>query len=98
MTDKELARKIAGWVGTEIQASSGWLSPYIDYTVNAHSLLDFLVDTTGMTREEIGDAFEWGKKDRADYDPAKSGHLGTKFEGKKPEPPANAKSAECQKS
>lgn len=52
-TAHELAVFIAKWVARNAEGESVWLSPEPSWTVNAHSLLDQIVNLGVMDRDEL---------------------------------------------
>ena len=57
MTTEELVKLIAKWVADNVEQESIFLTPCPEYTVDAHSLLDYIAEQTGISREQIS---EWG--------------------------------------
>jgi hypothetical protein len=56
ITVEELVQKIAEWITRNAESESAFLSPVRSFIVDPVQLLDYVSDTTGISREQIG---EW---------------------------------------
>lgn len=54
MKIEELVKDIAVYVAANSETESIFLTPYPETTINAHGLLDFIPDKTGISKEQIG--------------------------------------------
>lgn len=55
MTVNELVKLIAEYVATHYERESTFLSPHPSWSLDAHNLLDFLSEQTGIGKGQIGD-------------------------------------------
>ena len=53
MSIEELAKQITQWVAIHAWRESAFLYPEPSWNVNAHSLLDFVQEITGISKEQI---------------------------------------------
>ncbi len=56
MTVEELAKRIVEYAATHAEQESVFLSPSPVWALNAHSLLNYISEQTGIPQERIG---EW---------------------------------------
>ena len=61
MTVEELVERIAKYIAENSESESIFLTPNPYWSINSHDLMDFISETSGVSKEQIG---EWVEEAR----------------------------------